>query len=74
MAEKLFECEWTPEGEIILRIKKPGLRLLTPEVRGHMLGARKEMLSALRSLIDAALARMDEKEAPRTRRTQIKVE
>ena len=74
MAENLFECEWTPEGEIILRIKKPGLRLLTPEVRGHMLGARKEMLSTLRSLIDAALARMEEKETPRTRRTQIKVE
>ena len=30
MAEKLFECEWTPEGEIILRIKKPGLGVLTP--------------------------------------------
>ncbi len=74
MAEKLFECEWTPEGEIVLRIKNPGLGLLTPEVRGHMLGARKETLSALRSLIDAALARMEEKETPRTRRTQIKVE
>ena len=38
MAEKLFECEWTPEGEIILRIKKPGMGMLTPEVRAHMLG------------------------------------
>jgi len=74
MAEKLFECEWTSEGEIILRIKKPGLRLLTPEVHGHMLGARREMLGALRSLIDAALERMEAKETPRTRRTQIKVE
>jgi len=74
MAEKLFECEWTPEGEIILRIKKPGLGMLTPEVRSHMLGVRKEMLSALRSLIDAALDRMEEEETPRTRRTTIKVE
>ena len=39
-----------------------------------MLGARKEMLSALRSLIDAALDKMEEEEAPRTRRTTIKVE
>ena len=39
------------------------LGLLTPEVRGHLLGARKEMLSALRSLIDAALDKMEEKEA-----------
>jgi len=74
MAEKLFECEWTPEGEIILRIKKPGMGVLTPEVRAHVLGARKEMLTALRSLIDAALDKMEEQEGPKTRRTTIKVE
>jgi hypothetical protein len=74
MAEELFECEWTPEGEIILRIKKPGLGVLTPEVRAHMLGARKEVLSALRSLIDAALDKMEQEESPRTHRTTIKVE
>ena len=74
MAEKLFECEWTPEGEIVLRIKKPGMGVLTPEVRSHMLGARKEMLTALRSLIDAALDKMEEQEGPKTRRTTIKVE
>jgi hypothetical protein len=73
MAEKLFECEWTPEGEIVLRIRKPGLGVLTPEVRAHMLGARKEMLTALRSLIDAALDKLEE-ESPKTRRTTIKVE
>jgi hypothetical protein len=74
MAEKLFECEWTPEGEIVLRIKKPGLGVLTPEVRAHMLGARKEMLTALRSLIDAALDKLEEQDSPKTRRTTIKVE
>jgi len=74
MAEKLFECEWTPEGEIILRIKKPGLGMMTPEFRAHMIGARKEMLGALRSLIDAALDKMEEQEAAPTRRTTITVE
>jgi hypothetical protein len=75
MAEKLFECEWTPEGELVFRLKKPGTRVLPPEVRGHVLEARKEVLMALRSLIDAALERMDEKaKGSGRRRTQIKVE
>ena len=74
MAEKLFECEWTPEGEIILRIRRPGMGLMTPEFRSHVVGAQKEMLSALRSLIDAALDKMEAEEGPKTRRTTINVE
>jgi hypothetical protein len=74
MAEKLFECECTPEGEIILRIRRPGMGLMTPEFRSHVIGAQKEMLSALRSLIDAALDKMEKEEEPRTRRTVINVE
>jgi hypothetical protein len=75
MAEKLFECEWNPEGELVFRLKRPGKQVLNPEIRGHVLEARKEMLMALRSLIDAALERLDEKEkGGRRRRTQIRVE
>ncbi|MGD0765768.1 MAG: hypothetical protein ABR978_05620 [Dehalococcoidia bacterium] len=75
MAEKLFECEWTPEGELVFRLRKPAKHVLNPEIRGHVLEARKEVLMALRSLIDVALERMDEKEkGTGRRRTQIKVE
>ncbi len=76
MAVKMFECEYEPGEELVFRIRRPGLRVLAPEVRGHLLEARKETLMALRSLIDAALARLEEKEkgTRRRRRTQIKVE
>jgi hypothetical protein len=76
MGEKVFECEWTEGEEIVLRIRRPGVRMLSPEVRGHLLGARKEMLMAMRNLIDAALAGIQERdrEQEKSRRTEIKVE
>jgi hypothetical protein len=75
MAEKLFECEWTPGEELVFRFRRPGLRLLAPEVRTHLLGARKETLLAVRSLLDTALERLQEEERPRRRRRRaIKVE
>lgn len=76
MAEKLFECEWSEEEGLILRIRKPGMRMLSPEVRSHLLSARKEMLMAVRNLIDAALAGLAEREEERskTRRMEIRVE
>jgi hypothetical protein len=76
MGEKVFECEWTEGEEIVFRIRRPGVRMLSPEVRGHLLSARKEMLMAMRNLIDAALAGIQEKEGEqeKTRRMEIKVE
>ena len=76
MGEQLFECEWSEEEGIVLRIRKPGMQMLSPEVRGHLLSARKEMLMAMRNLIDAALAGIAEKdrEQEKTRRTEIRVE
>lgn len=75
MGEKVFECEWTAGEEIVFRIRRPGLEMLSPEVRGHLLSARKEMLMAVRNLIDAALAGIQEKEQKqkKTRRTEIRV-
>lgn len=73
MAEKLFEVEYTPGEELVFRFRKPAFNLLPPEVREHMLGARKETLLALRTLIDAAIARLEEEE-PKRRRKEIRVE
>lgn len=76
MGEKVFECELTEDEEVVLRIRKPGIRMFSPEVRGHLLSARKEMLMAMRNLIDAALAGLAEKEEEerKARRMEIKVE
>jgi hypothetical protein len=68
MAEKFFECEYSPEEGLSLRIHKPAFRAFSPEARGHLLDARRETLLALRSMVEAALERLEEKEGGRSRR------
>jgi hypothetical protein len=74
VAEKFFECEYSPEEGFSLRIRRPALRALFPEAQGHLLEARKETLLALRSMVEAALERLEKKEGARSRRRRIEVE
>ena len=75
MAEKFFECDYSPEEGFSLRIRKPAFRAFAPEARGHLLEARRETLLALRSIVDVALERLEEKEgACGRRRRHIEVE
>jgi hypothetical protein len=75
VAEKFFECEYSPEEGLCLRIRKPAIRAFSPEARGHLLEARRETLLALRSVVDAALECLEKKEgAPSRRRRRIEVE
>ena len=76
MPESAFECHYTPGEELVIRLRSPLLNLFPTEVRSHILEARKETLLAIRSLLDAVIERVEEKEKGprRRRRTQIKVE
>lgn len=75
MAKGSIEWEHNPEEGLVLRIK-PGLHeFFTGETHRQALGARKEMLLALRGLIDIAVKRMEERENKTSQRgTKIKVE
>jgi hypothetical protein len=72
--EFVFE-DWLAEG---IRACKAGLRkgrdkeFWPEEFRGHLRASRKEMLLAMRSLIDAAIERTEEK--PKKKTTKIEVE
>jgi hypothetical protein len=75
MVKGSIEWEYDAEKGLVLRINPvPGV-LAGGEVRQHMLSARKEMLIALKSIIDVAVKHMEEKES-RTQEgsTRIKVE
>lgn len=79
MGTKLFECEYTDEGEVVFRVRRPrrreghGGRNL--EARGHFLDARREFLMGVRSLLDTLLEMVPEPaEDRRRRRRQISVE
>jgi len=72
--EFVFE-DWLAEG---MRAFKTGFRrgwgkeFLPEEFRAHLRASRKEMFLAMRSLIDAAIERAEEK--PKKKTTKIKVE
>ena len=70
-----IEWEHRPGEGLILRFKPPLGKIVPDETRGHVRAARKEMLLALRSLIDAAIGRVEEAEKKaEKRRTKIEVE
>jgi hypothetical protein len=69
--EFVFE-DWLVEGMKGLSSCRKGRKVLPAEFAEHMRTAHKEMLLAMRSLVDAAIQRTEEK--PKKRATKIKVE
>jgi hypothetical protein len=72
--EFVFE-DWLAEGIRACRAgfrKSAGKECLPEEFQAHLRASRKEMLLAMRSLIDAAIERTEEK--PKKKTTKIKVE
>ena len=75
MAERIFEIEHQPGEEVVLRFKVPGLSIMPEATKGHLRMAHKEMLLALRSLLDRAIKRAEEAEKTKTKkRTKIEVQ
>ncbi len=74
MRESILEVEHNPgEEEIIVHFRPPKM-LLPPSTRTHLRAAEKEALLALRSLIDAAIETIEEKEkGERKERINIEV-
>lgn len=71
---KIFECEYRPGEELVFRIMTPKLTLLPSATMQHLKSANKEMLLALRSIIDGAIEAMEREPKPRRGRTRIEVE
>ena len=69
--EFVFE-DWLVEGVKGLRSCLKGGKVLPKEFAQHMQAAHKEMLLAIRSLLEAAIQRAEEK--PKKKATKIKVE
>ena len=75
MSDSIFEVEHHPGEEVVLRFKSPKFRGLPDSTRQHLSVARKEMLLALRSMLDRAIERMEEPgETKGRRRSKIKVQ
>ena len=75
MVKGFIEWEHTEEDGLVLRCKPSFINLVDGETRQHAMAARKEILLTMRSLIDVAIKRTDEKETKSGGRgVKIKVE
>ena len=75
MAEKIFEIEHQPGEEVVLRFKVSGLSIMPEATKDHFRIAHKEVLLALRSLLDGAIERAEEAEKTKAKkRTKIEVQ
>ncbi len=79
MSDSLFELQYFPGEELVFRIKSPDMKKMVPEdIREHFWTARKEMLLAIRGLIDTAVAKAEEcakpKAAKGSKKTKVEVE
>jgi len=66
--EKGIELERTEQGEYVLRFKLPTLTVDPEPVSGHLKQARKEVLLAIRNLLDKAIEETEEKSKPKARK------
>jgi hypothetical protein len=75
MSDTIFQIEHRPGEEVVLRVKSPAFRGLPDSTKQHLLAARKEMLLALRTMLDGAIERTEKSKAARGRKkTKIEVQ
>jgi hypothetical protein len=70
----MFEISFQPGEEVVIRLRAPDLKMMKGETVQHLIGAKKEMLLALRSLLDEAINKAEAAAAPPPEKTRIKVE
>ena len=68
MHSKFFETEHTDDGDFVFRLHRP--EMFDDETRGHLLEARKDVLMAVRHIIDAALSATENRDPERPNRRQ----
>ncbi len=75
MAQKIFEVEYDPEEGVTMRFKAPDLLLASKVTKARYRTARKEMLLALRSLLDKAIEGTEKTEKRKTgKKTKVEVQ
>ena len=75
MTEKIIEVEYHPGEEVVLRFNASMFPFVPEATKGHFRTARKEMLLALRSLLDKAIEHTEKAEKTGAKkRTKIEVQ
>ena len=73
MARRFIEISYDPEEGLTVQVRPAALHLVPEPTRQHLLEARKEFLLALRSMLDRAISRVEEREeGRRPRKVEVK--
>jgi len=74
MRENFLEIERHPDGVIVLRFKSPKLWGIPEPTIQHVMTAQREMLMALRTILDKAIEKTEQAEKTKAKRkTKIAV-
>ena len=68
MAERYVEVNYSPTDGLTLRFRPLSLSLIPEPTRQHLRAANKELLLALRSIVDETIERMETSEQQRSTR------
>lgn len=74
MSDSIFEVEREASGDVIFRLKPPAFWGLPESTRQHLLTAQKEVLLAMRSVLDTAIEKTEELEKPKEKMGKTKIE
>jgi len=73
--DRVIEIEHNPDGVVVLRFKSPMLTgLLAEPTKKHVVAAQREMLLALRSMLDTAIEGAEQVERKTTNKKKTKIE
>jgi hypothetical protein len=74
MSDSIFEVEYRPGEEIVLRFKSPRLQRLPDSTRQHLRVARKEILLALRTLLEGSEGATRPEKGKSRKRAKVEVQ
>lgn len=74
MSDTIFEVEYRPGEEVVIRLKSPKFLRLPDTTKQHLVAAKKEVLLALRDMLGRAIEEKGKSGATRKRkRTKVEV-
>ncbi len=74
MTQRLFDVSYNREEGFVMKLNPSGFSLVPEPTRGHLRNANKEMLLAIRSVLDQMIVKMDEAMERSAQRQPRKVE
>ncbi len=71
---RMFDVEFLPDGEFVLRFRRPKMKEISEEAKVHGKAAAKEGLLLVRSMLDSVIKAMEDSEKEHAEKVAQKIE